>query len=102
MPVHARNGDMTTAAYPCNGKLMKTATLAGSSLALLTLLLSLQGDAYADAGQSNLRITTVDSGGGQIAGYYTVLSQNGAVLDTGFSPADFTVNNGEEYVVSVG
>ena len=91
---------MTTTAYSNIGKFTKMATVIGSVLASVALL-SLQG-AYADLGQSNLRIATVDSGGGQIAGYYTMLSQNGAVLGAGFSPADFAVNNGEEYVVSVG
>jgi hypothetical protein len=48
-----------------------------------------------------LNINTVDSGGAPIAGYYVVLSQSGAVVGSGFSPAEFSLNDGQEYVVSV-
>lgn len=40
-------------------------------------------------------------GPNEIDGYYTVLSQNGIVLETGFTPTTFTVNNGEMYNVAM-
>ena len=48
-----------------------------------------------------ISVTTVDSSGNQIYGYYTTLSQNGNVIQTAFSPAEFTVNSGETYQVAV-
>src|SRR5581483_6640315 len=52
-------------------------------------------------GQSSLTLTTFDSSNKQINGYYTTLSKDGKVVSTGFSPAKFTLNNGQTYVVSV-
>ena len=37
----------------------------------------------------------------EIVGYYTVLSQNGVVLETDYTPATFTVNNKELYNVEL-
>jgi hypothetical protein len=50
---------------------------------------------------STLTVRTVDSSGAVITGYYTTLSQNGAVISTGFSPASFTLKSGQAYQVSV-
>jgi len=40
-------------------------------------------------------------GSTEIIGYFTVLSQNGVVLETSFTPAILTVNDGETYNVGV-
>lgn len=52
-------------------------------------------------GQSSLTIRTEDMYGNEITGYYTVLMQNGAVIETGFSPKTFTLDTDEDYTVSV-
>ena len=51
---------------------------------------------------SKLVVRTVDSSGEEITGYWTVLLQEGVVVQTGFSPKGFVVNNGETYEVLVG
>ena len=52
------------------------------------------------AGTSEITVTSqYDSN--EIVGYYTVLSQNGVVLETDYTPATFTVNNLELYNVEV-
>lgn len=48
-----------------------------------------------------ISVTTVDSSGNQLYGYYTTLSQNGNVIQTAFSPAEFTVNSDQTYQVAV-
>lgn len=48
-----------------------------------------------------ISVATVDSSGNQIYGYYTTLSQNDNVIQTGFSPAEFTVSSGQTYQVAV-
>jgi hypothetical protein len=48
-----------------------------------------------------ISITTTDSAGNQIYGYYTTLSQNGNIVQTAFSPAEFTVSSGQTYQVAV-
>jgi hypothetical protein len=50
---------------------------------------------------SSLTVNTQDTTGNVITGYYTVLYQNGQVVATGFSPATFTLNNGQTYTVQV-
>ncbi len=52
-------------------------------------------------GTSTLTVRTVNEAASQMTGYYTVLSQNGATVRTAFSPASFTLNNGQAYQVSV-
>jgi hypothetical protein len=52
-------------------------------------------------GTSTLTVNTVDAAGSQINGYWTVLSQNGAVVKTAFSPASFTLNSGQTYQIAV-
>lgn len=51
---------------------------------------------------STISVTTVDSSGSQIFGYWTVLWQNGQVVQTGFSPIEFDAVTGQSYQVSVG
>jgi len=50
---------------------------------------------------SKLTVNTHDTTGTTITGYYTVLYQNGNQIATGFSPATFTLNNGQTYQVAV-
>ena len=54
----------------------------------------------ADPGTSELTVHS-QYGSNEISGYYTVLSQNGIVLETDFTPATFTVNDDELYNVAV-
>jgi len=51
-------------------------------------------------GTSEIIVHTVDSTG-EIFGYFTILSQGGIMLDSSYSAATFTVNNGETYNVEV-
>lgn len=50
---------------------------------------------------TKINVNTADSAGNPIFGYYTTLWQNGNVVQTAFSPAEFAVNNGETYQVAV-
>jgi len=51
----------------------------------------------------SLTITSQDTNGNALPGYWTVLRNSaGAVLETGFSPITFTLNSGEEYSVAAG
>jgi hypothetical protein len=52
-------------------------------------------------GTSTLTVNTVNAAGSSINGYYTSLSQNGALIKSAFSPASFTLNSGQTYQVSV-
>jgi hypothetical protein len=52
-------------------------------------------------GHSSLTISSENSQGNSISGYYTTLSQNGAVITTGFTVVTFTLDNGQTYTVSV-
>jgi len=51
---------------------------------------------------SKLFVRTVNSSSEEITGYWVVLLQGGAVVQTGYSPEGFIVNNGETYEVIVG
>jgi YVTN family beta-propeller protein len=50
---------------------------------------------------SQFTVNSQDTSANPIYGYYTVLSQDGAVVNTGFTPATFTVNNNQQYTVAV-
>jgi hypothetical protein len=50
---------------------------------------------------SHLTVNSQDTSANSIYGYYTVLYQNGAVQNTGFTPATFTLNNNQQYTVEV-
>ncbi|MHB8568116.1 MAG: hypothetical protein ACYC7D_15190 [Nitrososphaerales archaeon] len=50
---------------------------------------------------STLTIHAENTSGVSYTGLYTALYQNGTVVATGFTPAQFTVNNGEMYSVEV-
>ena len=53
------------------------------------------------SGHSLINVTTVNSQGVPITGYYTTLWQNGNQLQSCFSPCGFSVNNGQTYSVAV-
>ncbi len=55
----------------------------------------------ASSGTSVLTVDSQLSGGGSLSGFYTVLYQNGAAVASGFTPAQFTLNNGQPYAVEV-
>jgi len=53
------------------------------------------------ATQSNLMVTSQDSAGNPISGYYAVLTLGGSVASTGFTPASFSLVNGQSYAIQV-
>jgi hypothetical protein len=48
-----------------------------------------------------IAVKTTDSSGSQIYGFYTTLWENGVKIKSAFSPASFTVTNGQMYQVAV-
>ena len=51
---------------------------------------------------SHLSINSQDNNGNPITGFYTELyADNGAQIDTGYTPTSFTLNNGQSYAVHV-
>ncbi len=69
-------------------------------LAVSALAITPLGIAHAQT-QDQLTVTSQDLSSKQINGYYTVLSQSGNAVATGFTPATFTLNAGQSYVVQV-
>jgi chitobiase/beta-hexosaminidase-like protein/Big-like domain-containing protein len=57
--------------------------------------------AWAQAATNSLTVRTQNAQGGTITGYWTVLQQNGQTVATGFSPATFTLNSGQQYDITV-
>src|SRR5207244_8352505 len=53
------------------------------------------------AGSSQISVSTVNSAGAPINGYYTTLWQNGVMLQWCYSPCSFVVSNGQTYQVAV-
>ncbi|MHB8566867.1 MAG: hypothetical protein ACYC7D_06795 [Nitrososphaerales archaeon] len=49
---------------------------------------------------STLKVSTVNSVGGQTSGYYITLWQNGAKIESCFSTCSFSVNGGQTYQVA--
>src|SRR3989441_445340 len=49
---------------------------------------------------STLTVTTQDSKGNAITGLYVELSQGATIIATGYSPVNFTLNNGIQYSVA--
>jgi hypothetical protein len=50
---------------------------------------------------ATLTVNSQLTGGGAISGFWTTLAQNGQVVATGFTPAQFTLNTSQQYVVTV-
>ncbi|GEM_PF-3141458 len=59
------------------------------------------GTVVSGGSSSSISVTTTDSAGNQITGYYTTLWQNSQQIQSGFSPASFTVSNSQTYQVAV-
>jgi len=53
------------------------------------------------SGYSRITVSTVDSNGGGLTGYYSTLWQNAAMLRDCFSPCSFFVSNAQSYQVAV-
>jgi hypothetical protein len=54
---------------------------------------------YNCSGTSAINVSTVNSAGTPITGYYTTLWQNGVQVNSCFSPCSFTVKGGQTYQV---
>ena len=68
----------------------------------MPLLHSFNGGAYAQTSDSSeLTILSEDLNGDEIEGYYTVLYSDNEEIDTDFTPAEFTLEDDEEYEVEV-
>jgi hypothetical protein len=101
-------GDGTSSPYASTSTISKTYNKAGTYTAVATAK-----DATGKTATSNpvvltitqststLTVKTVNAAGSPMNGYYTTLSQNGALVKLAFSPASFTLNNGQTYQVSV-
>jgi hypothetical protein len=50
---------------------------------------------------SELTIRSENMSGGTLNGFWTTLSQGGSTVGTGFTPATFTVNSGQQYTATV-
>jgi hypothetical protein len=53
------------------------------------------------ASGSQVTVNSQDMNGNTISGYYTILYQNGAAINTGFTPATFQTTAGQQYTVQV-
>jgi hypothetical protein len=64
-------------------------------------LLVVMGPAGSASGQtqSQLTLTSQNLNGASLSGYYAVLYQGGNVVSSGFTPATFTLGDGQSYVV---
>lgn len=101
-------GDGTTSPSTSASTIAKTYNSAGTYAAVATARDSTGKTTTSDPiaitvtqGTSTLTVRTADAAGNPITGYYTVLSQDGAIVRTAFSPASFTLNSGQTYRVSV-
>jgi hypothetical protein len=50
---------------------------------------------------SVINVSTINSDGGAIIGYYTALWQNGEKLGSCYSPCSFAINDGQSYLLTV-
>lgn len=53
------------------------------------------------SGPSILHVNSQDQNGNNLPGFYTLLSANGTVLQTGYTPVDFTLINGAQYILRI-
>ena len=81
-----------------------TGTLVASTSSAVTVW---GGDVYSDpgtattgsSGTSHLTVKTQNTAGTPLTGYWAQLYQNGKTVATGYTPATFTLKNGQTYVV---
>jgi hypothetical protein len=59
------------------------------------------GPCNTGSGTSQLTIATQDTSGNILTGFYAVVNQSSTVVGTGFTPASFTLNEGQSYSVQV-
>jgi hypothetical protein len=58
--------------------------------------------AHAQTSTSQLTVTSQDTNGNTLSGYYTILyGGSGNVVSTGYTPTSFTLNDGQTYTVQV-
>jgi hypothetical protein len=70
-----------------------------TSLMLLGMFALIPLSSSAQSGTSTLTVTSQDTSGNAIHGYYTALYQGGSEVASGFTPATYTLNNGGSYVI---
>jgi hypothetical protein len=70
-------------------------------LSLAFLVMTVPASSVSAQTQSPFTVTSQTLGGASLAGYHAVLYQEGEVVSTGFTPAAFTLDDGQSYVVQV-
>ena len=70
-------------------------------VAIVSCFIASAMPAYAQATSYTLTVNTKYSNGQSITGMWTTLMQNGQVVASGFSPAQFTLVSGQQYTVTV-
>jgi hypothetical protein len=76
-------------------------TMPNPYAALPSYISSLLGDLAVTTPPSSVTVNAVDQDGNALSGYYTVLSQSGSQVGTGFTPATFQTTTGQSYAVKV-
>jgi hypothetical protein len=71
-----------------------------AAILLAAATISLPTNLIALASSPNLTVTSQDTSGDNLSGYWTVISQNGATVQTGFTPTS-TILTAGSYTVSV-
>jgi len=101
-------GDGTSSSFTSAASVSKTYSAAGTYSAVATVRDSAGTTATSSTvtititqGTNTLTVNTVNAVGSPINGYYTTLWQNGVEIKSSFSPASFTLNNGQTYQVAV-
>jgi hypothetical protein len=79
----------------------RTITTSGSSFVTLTAVYRNTPLPPPPSGQYALSVSSVDMNGNAITGLYVTLSQNNAVISTGFTTASFNLNDGQTYQIAV-
>lgn len=68
----------------------------------VTITITVPPNSSGGSGSSaNVIVNSVDSSYNPIAGYYTILYQNGAAVNSGFTPATFSTTSGQSYAIEV-
>ena len=81
---------------------VSTSTTVSSTTSTSTQTTTTSTKTPSSGGTYQLTVNTQDMSGNPIYGYYTVESSpTGQVIATGYSPATFTLNSGQSYVISV-
>jgi Spherulation-specific family 4 len=78
---------------------LRTFTAASSALAYTAVYDCTNLAPVGGSGTSTIAVSTVNSAGASISGYYISLWQNGAQLNSCFSECSFTVSSGQTYQV---